>query len=273
LQANLGNAASAAAAAAAAAAARQQVEEKAEEKARRAEKMKEIEAVLTPQATDSPMVQTSVNKGTDLLSHYTYDSQRVVVAKQNLLPLEQAVAQKQKLYSAEHQEEDKWRAKIESDVALERDAQRSKNAVSERLAQLKVMLNPTPDCAQNSNPSPSPSPNPNPIPIPNQADPGLLTLKPRFPNQVLGKRESQDEPQLRAEIEQARSVITQSTLKNVDSTGRSFPLKAPLTARARKLCELWHECSCSIDHCQWKYEDSRHSGRTLLRHAQPHRGT
>lgn len=129
-------------AAAAAAAARQQAAERAEEKARRQEKMREIEAVLTPQATDSAMVQNAVNKGTNLLSQYTYDSQRVVVAKQNLMPVEQAVAEKQKLYSAEHEEEEKWRAKIESDVALEKNAQRSKNAVSERLAQLKVTLDP-----------------------------------------------------------------------------------------------------------------------------------
>ena len=41
-----------------------------------------------------------------------------------------------------------------------------------------------------------------------------MALKPTFPNQVLGKRESQDEPQLRAEIEKARFVATLNTLKS-----------------------------------------------------------
>lgn len=120
-------------------AAAREAAEKQKEAADEAKKQAELREVLTVQPTDSPAVRQSIGIAQMRQNAVTYNQQRIQYAESNLQPLEQWVGEKQAAYNAEDQQYLSWKNKLDGDEALLNEVISSKQAIAQRLAQLKVL--------------------------------------------------------------------------------------------------------------------------------------
>ena len=115
-------------------AAQRQAEEAAE-----AAKKQALARLLTVEPQDSPEVRVQIHRALRQQQTLAFDQQRVQVAQNNLMPLQNNVNTQQAAYDAENQQYLSWEQKMQEDENELQGVEAGKQQISQRLAQLKVL--------------------------------------------------------------------------------------------------------------------------------------
>ncbi|EKX30994.1 hypothetical protein GUITHDRAFT_149566, partial [Guillardia theta CCMP2712] len=127
-------------------------------KERREEEKKEVQELLTVRPTDSPEVRNYIQRAEQQQTNVAFQRERVTVAENNLVPLQQAVNQRQVMqlpfstvlmfgdvmdlvaaYDAENQQYLSWKKRMDQDKEELNGIVNSRQEIDKRLAQLKVL--------------------------------------------------------------------------------------------------------------------------------------
>uniref|UniRef100_A0A7S4NR47 Uncharacterized protein n=1 Tax=Guillardia theta TaxID=55529 RepID=A0A7S4NR47_GUITH len=106
---------------------------------RREEEKKEVQELLTVRPTDSPEVRNYIQRAEQQQTNVAFQRERVTVAENNLVPLQQAVNQRQAAYDAENQQYLSWKKRMDQDKEELNGIVNSRQEIDKRLAQLKVL--------------------------------------------------------------------------------------------------------------------------------------
>mmetsp|Transcript_63751 Transcript_63751/g.103076 ORF Transcript_63751/g.103076 Transcript_63751/m.103076 type:complete len:874 (+) Transcript_63751:129-2750(+) len=110
----------------------------AQEQAKDAKKA-QLAQLLTARPNDSPEVRVQIHRAVRQQRTLAFDKQRVQVAENNLMPLQNNVNNQQAGYDAENQQYLSWEQKMQEDENQLQGVEAGKQQISQRLAQLKVL--------------------------------------------------------------------------------------------------------------------------------------